>query len=106
MKKVFVTCLMALGMLLPVSETTAKESAAKSIINILIDDEVLRASSQEQDGPIVKIVLLNDMRQIVQTEMCGYGYYCETYLRDLPAGLYIARVETTKTSYATVITVE
>jgi hypothetical protein len=42
----------------------------------------------------------------VQTEMCGYGYYCETYLRDLPAGLYIARVETTKTSYATVITVD
>ena len=89
MKNFFVTCLMALGMLLPASEITAKESAAKRIINIAIEEDILRTSSQEQDGPIVKVTLMNNQRQIVHTEECGYNYQCFSYVGDLPSGSYL-----------------
>lgn len=96
---------MALGMLLPASEITAKESAAKRIINIAIEEDILRTSSQESDGPIVKVTLMNSQRQIVLTEECGSNYQCFSYVGDLPSGSYLVTVTTTKLTYTEMVSV-
>lgn len=94
-----------MGMLLPVNQTVAKESFGKKIIDCTLEEDILKASSQEADGPIVKIVVMNSLRQIVLTESCGYQYNCEAYVGDLPVGTYAATVQTTRSSFVKVFTI-
>jgi len=94
MKKIFVVCLLGIGMLLPTLKTTAKENL-KKIIDISLEEDVLLASSSSEDGVISKIIITDKSRQTVATQTCG-GYYCEVYVGNLPAGNYTAQIHTSR----------
>ncbi|MCW5908635.1 MAG: hypothetical protein KIS94_12305 [Chitinophagales bacterium] len=109
MKKVLVVCLLGvMGMLLPTQTITAKETtsvASQKIVDVFLEDEVLIAHSQTVDGPIIKIVVTNVARAVVLTEDCGgYSYECSAYVGNLPAGLYVATVITTRSVHAQAFT--
>lgn len=94
MKKIFVVCLLGIGMLLPTLKTTAKENL-KKIIEISLEEDVLLASSSSEDGVISKIIITDKSRQTVASQTCG-GYYCQVYVGNLPAGNYTAQVFTSR----------
>lgn len=109
MKKLLAVCLLGMvGMLYPTQNITAKTTAAataQKIVDVFLEDEVLIANSQEVDGPIIKIVITNQARTVVLTEDCGgYSYECAAYVGNLPAGLYVATVTTTRTVYSEAFT--
>jgi hypothetical protein len=94
MKKIFVVCLLGIGMLLPTLKTTAKENL-KKIIEISLEEDVLLASSSSEDGVISKIIITDKSRQTVASQTCG-GYYCQVYVGNLPAGSYTAQIHTSR----------
>lgn len=101
MKKILVVCLLGVtGLLLPVKQTTARELVAKhKIVDCTLEEDVLRAFSEQKDGPIMKMVITNSEQQVVQIEYCGGRYTCEAYVGELPAGNYKVTVTCTMTQY-------
>lgn len=101
MKKILIVCLLGMmGTLLPMKQSTAKELFKKQIrVNCNLEEDVMRAFSEQKDGPIMKMYIENSETQIVQIEYCGGSYTCESYIGDLPAGNYKVTVVTTNTSY-------
>ncbi len=100
MKNFLLVCLMGLGMLLPSTTITAKESAKKRIVNVGIEGYVLLSSSQTEDGPItlVEVKKLPDGK-LMSTQSGDGSYSAQTDISWLPAGAYVVKVVTTNTSY-------
>lgn len=109
MKKVLTVCLLGMvGMLYPTHNITAKatlSATSQKIVDCHLEHDLLIAHSEVADGPIIKIVITNQARMVVLTEDCGgYSYECAAYVGNLPAGLYVATVTTTRTVYSEAFT--
>ena len=95
MKKILLVCLLGLGMLLPTNNVSAaKEHAHIRKIGVMIDGNVLIASSDRTDGPIsmLEVKALPDGK-LWASQSCN-DYTCSTDVSNLPTGLYVAQVYT------------
>ncbi len=89
-----------MGTLLPVKQSTAKVVfGGGTTIDCNLEEDVLRAFSDQKAGPIMKMYIENSETQIVQIEYCGGSYTCESYVGELPAGNYKVTVVTTNGAY-------
>lgn len=103
MKKIFIVCLLGLGVLLPSTTITAKGNLANSanasanahkrIVDVTIEVGVLFASSDVTTGQLKSVKLVNNQNKIVLKESCS-GYSYATDVSDLPSGFYTSTVVT------------
>ena len=101
MKKLFLSFLIALGMLLPTVNNTADAAShfAKRNIGATMEGYVLFATSDVEDGVIQKIdvIRLSTGERVILQE-CG-GYECSVNMNGLPRGGYSVKITC---QYATV----
>ena len=93
MKKLFLACLIGMGMLLPTisNTTTAAVHFRQRIINTQISDWHYIVNSQESDGQIllVEIISMSTGKTVIAQK--GTGYSASVDLRGLPSGGYVGR---------------
>ncbi len=92
MKKFLLVCLLGLGMLLPSTTITAKESVKQRIINVNIEGWVLFGTSQTEDGPISVMEVRKMPDGKLMASKPGDGYSCTLDISDLPSGTYVVTV--------------
>ncbi len=94
MKKLFLSFLIALGMLLPTVNNTADAAShfAKRTVSAYLTEWVVYATSGTEDGVIQKIdvIRLSTGERVVLQE-CG-SYECSVNLNGLPHGGYSVRI--------------
>ena len=99
MKKLLFVCLLGLGMLLPSTTVTAKESVKHRIVDIGLEGYVLTANSEKEDGTIdlIEVRKLPDGK-LMASEGCN-DYTCSVDISGLPSGSYVVKVFATYTTY-------
>ncbi len=104
MKRILIVCLLGMGLLLPYNKITAKEFSekeiSKRIVDIMLEGNVLIASSDASTGTINEVKIYNSSKQKVVDQTCYGGYVCDVDVSGLPSGFYTAQVFTTMTVYS------
>ncbi len=100
MKKVLITCLLGMGVLLPTEMVKSSVIYYSRIVDVAISGWVLTATSNPEDGTISTIEIIRaSTMEVVLTQSCS-GYSCAVGLSGLPGGVYIAKVTCTNTTYS------
>lgn len=99
MKRILIVCLLGIGLLLPLTNITAKESIAKRVVDVVLEDEVISITSEANTGTLTTVKIYNSSKVKVIEEACS-GYYHGTDVSALPSGLYSVVVFTTLTTYS------
>lgn len=99
MKRILIVCLLGMGLLLPISNITAKELIIKRTIDVTVDDDVIEITSDVTSGTLTLVRVYNSNKVKVIEESCsGYSHF--TGISGLPSGLYSVVVNTSLTVYS------
>ena len=92
MKRILISCLLGIGLLLPALNAKSNFISAKKIINVFIEGYVLFASSDTKTGTLQHIDIYDaDMQELLYTQKCGSSN-CQVDLTKLPSGNYEAEI--------------
>lgn len=109
MKKVFIVCLLGIGLLLPNNQIAARNSSitkthfkAGPDVSIFIEDDALLANSSPSAGTITRIRIFNQQNVKVLDQPIAPSFTTALDISDLPVGVYTIKVSTTNTLYTEV----
>ncbi|MDB5285018.1 MAG: hypothetical protein JWO06_4093 [Bacteroidota bacterium] len=98
MKRIFISCLLGISLLLPSIAAKSNTINAKSktigfsrIINVAVEGYVLFSNSDSKSGSIYRVEIYNESMQLVLVQNCS-GYKVAVDLSSLPSGNYEAAV--------------
>lgn len=74
--------------------STTPGNGTKRVVDCALEDYILIATSQTEDGAIIKVQIFNSLNQLKLEEDCG-GHSCHVDVSDLKSGTYTAKVFTT-----------
>ncbi|MCW5908890.1 MAG: hypothetical protein KIS94_13585 [Chitinophagales bacterium] len=98
MNRILLVCLLGIALLWNNSATAEKATTVTRIVDCQIEGHILIASSQQEDGVIIKVQIFNSSNELQFEESCS-GYVCYVDLSGLHSGVYTAKVITTNTVY-------
>lgn len=98
MKRILITCLLGIAMLLGNTATAEKAKTVKRAVDCYKEGYVLVATSEPADGTITKVEIFDFYDVLQLTESCS-GYVCYVDLNSLHSGRYTAKVTTANTVY-------
>lgn len=99
MKRILIVCLLGMGLLLPISNITAKELIVKRTIDVYVEEDNIAITSDANSGSLTLVKVFNSNKVKVIEESCS-GYYHSVDASSLPSGLYSVVVYTTLTTYS------
>lgn len=99
MKRILIVCLLGMGLLLPVTNITAKEVIVKRTIDVYSEEDIIAITSDVNSGSLTLVKVYNSSKVKVIEETCS-GYYHEINASSLPSGMYSVVVYTTLTTYS------
>ena len=88
-----------MGLLLPISNITAKELIVKRTIDVYVEEDNIAITSDANSGSLTLVKVFNSNKVKVTEESCS-GYYHSVDASSLPGGLYSVVVYTTLTTYS------
>lgn len=99
MKRILIVCLLGMGLLLPITNITAKEVIVKRTLDVFLEEDNIAITSDANSGSLTLVKVYNSNKVKVIEESCS-GYYHAVDASSLPSGLYSVVVYTTLTTYS------
>ena len=88
-----------MGLLLPITNITAKEVIVKRTLDVFLEEDNIAITSDANSGSLTLVKVYNSNKVKVIEESCS-GYYHAVDASSLPSGLYSVVVYTTLTTYS------
>lgn len=88
-----------MGLLLPLTNITAKETIVKRTVDVIVEEDNVEITSDANSGTLSVVKVYNSNKVKVIEESCS-GYYHVINVSSLPSGLYSVVVFTSLTTYS------
>ncbi len=99
MKRILIVCLLGMGLLLPITNITAKEVIIKRTLDISVEEDWVVITSDANSGTLTTVKIYNSNKVKVLEESCS-GYYHAVDVSGFSSGMYSVVAYTTLTTYS------